>query len=269
MSHLNVHVRFSGRYGLSNRIRSMAAHFALSKCLGGNFTYEWFIDPSCPDYFSNLLISSLVLENINFKECTNSDTLYIAHDSKPTNCGSHLSDIFNAYKDLGINMDCLSSYNQEFYKDLYPIHRILNQVIDLRLDTVVSLLGVHVRRTDMIHHCLSRGVKPPNENDMFHAIDAYLNKKPDTMIFLAADNPQSESLYQKKYPDKIIVQHKDWDPSKSDTSNDSLIQDRMSSLSEAVIDLYALSKCDFIIGTKHSSFSTFAAEWGKKKYIRA
>lgn len=268
MKLLNVNVKFSGRYGLSNRIRSMAGHFALSKCLGGNFTYEWSIDPSCPDFFSNLFSSSLALENANFIKNTNSDTLFITYDSKPTNCGSHLSDIFNAYLDIGISIDCLSKYNQEFYKDLRPIHGILNQVIDLRLDSIGSLLGVHVRRTDMIDHCISKGIEPPNDNDIFNAIDAYLYKNPDTMIFLAVDNPQSESLFQKKYPEKIIFQRKNWDLSKSVTSNDSLIQDRMSSLREAIIDLYALSKCDFIIGTKHSSFSTFAAEWGKKKYIR-
>jgi len=246
----------------------MAGHFALSKSQGGNFTYEWFSDPSCPDIFSSLFISSLVYESNASQRASNKDTLFITHNSRPTNCGSHLDDIFKAYICLGIKLNDLSRYNDEFYSHLFPNQRILNQVRDLQLNSISSLLGVHIRRTDMIDHCLFKGLEPPCDDDILFAIDSYLQKKPDSMIFLSADNPESEHLIQTKFFQKVIIQKKDWNLSKSDTSKSVLIQDRMSSLEEAVIDLYALSICTFIIGTKHSSFSTFAAKWGKKEYIR-
>jgi hypothetical protein len=43
---------------------------------------------------------------------------------------------------------------------------------------------------------------------------------------------------------------------------------RMSSLNESMVDLLCLANCKFIIGTKHSSFSTFAVKLGESKLVR-
>jgi hypothetical protein len=119
----------------------------------------------------------------------------------------------------------------------------------------------------MINHCIKRGLDLPSDTELHKQVDFYLQSNPSTQIFLSSDNPTSEGDFKKRYPEHVFTLDKSWMSEKSKEASDTYIQARLSSLEESVADLYALSKCKYIIGTKHSSFSSFGATWGAKKHI--
>lgn len=263
-----LHVCFEGRYGLSNRIRSMAGHYAIAKLLNLKFSFEWHAESSCPGIFSDVMHSKLIGDQSPVLHHLHKGNLIINGISKPTHCGSSTQDIFKAYSSPKISIDMFNKYIKEFYLSLAPCHRISTLVDDFFYSISDELLGVHIRRTDMLNHCEMLGVDLPSDDNLILSIERYLEKKPETKIFLASDNPESEIELKKRYGNKIFFSKKNWDNKLLDNACNPLIQARMSSLDEAVFDLFSLSRCNFIIGTKHSSFSTLAAELGSKEYIR-
>lgn len=264
----NLHIIFSGRYGLSNRVRSMAGHYALASVKGLSFSYEWIKDPSCPGNFSDLFNCRLVDNSERSAVTKLPDDLWVTYKTQPTHCGSHPSSIekeYNLDKDESIRFNEII---KEFYENLVPVESIKKSVNSLFLNKKDKILGVHLRRTDMIDHCIKMGIEPPSDAELHKQINHYFASNPKSLIILSADNPDSEFDFMEKYKNKVLVLRKNWDISKTEAAGKSNIQERLSSLEEAVADLYALSKCSYIIGTKHSSFSTFAAIWGAINYIR-
>ena len=105
---------------------------------------------------------------------------------------------------------------------------------------------------------------PPLQNDIPSYAGIFLKQYPDSRVFLACDNPVS--LEQAKAilgPRALSLDHH-WIEANRAASEDTTKQARLTGLFDAVCDLYMLSKCDSIIGTVGSSFSTFAGQWGRK-----
>ena len=169
-----LHVSFKGKYGLSNRIRSMAGHYAFSRIKGFSFTYDWIYDESCPGLFSDVFEPVLGvqcldygIENVNLNL---SEYMHIHSGSKPTNCGSPPEHIFNTFfhdnTDLKVEF---SKFVMEFYSLLRPSKRVLEISEETFSNfTGRNVLGIHVRRTDMLDHMKNIGMEPPTDASLVY-----------------------------------------------------------------------------------------------------
>ncbi len=140
---------------------------------------------------------------------------------------------------------------------------ILRRADDLQHGWPVRrLLGVHVRRTDVLKDP-QKGITATNQ-ELYD--DALLAKASEMAaggridgLFLACDNPASAREWHEKLSGlnlPVCENVKTWNPGAM----------RQSTLEDAMLDLCLLSRCDAVIGSVYSSFAVIAAEMGSVGY---
>lgn len=127
---------------------------------------------------------------------------------------------------------------------------------------VRRLLGVHVRRTDVLKDP-QKGITADNQ-DLYDA--ALLSRASEIAaggridgFFLACDNPVSADVWREKLAGlylPVCENVKTWSPGAM----------RQSTLEDAMLDLCLLSRCEAVIGSVYSSFAVIAAEMGSVTY---
>jgi len=123
---------------------------------------------------------------------------------------------------------------------------------------VHEMIGLHVRRTDFLLH-KRKWATPENDIRVAEHIDETLEQMPDARFLLCADNQHTVTWLQERYgPERIV-----WRNITMTTK-----RKRHSTPQEAAIDLFILARTKRIVGTTHSSFSSFAANLGKLELIR-
>lgn len=90
-------------------------------------------------------------------------------------------------------------------------------------------------------------------------LNALLERAPDLQIFLSTDNIQIKNMFEDGYPGVITTPH--WYPSTPGLRIHSNPNhpDPMESGNEALVDLYLLAECNYLIIDTSSNFSAIAA----------
>ncbi len=264
-----IHITFRSRFGLCNRLRGLAGYYALSKSLNWELFYTWEADPSCPGLIDEVFLPIPGALFVAQLPKPNDQTLSIvtsASDQRPTHCGSPPELTFQAHGQGRVDRANFDGFVAQFYQLLTPINAVVQRVEALMGPAEAPgfpSLGSHIRRTDMVDLRARKGL-PPLRNGIPSYAASFLNQYPDGRVFLACDNPAS--LEQAKAilgPRALSFDHH-WIEANRAASEDTTKQARLTGLFDAVCDLYMLAKCDSIIGTVGSSFSTFAGQWGSK-----
>ena len=108
-------------------------------------------------------------------------------------------------------------------------------------------VGVHVRYTD------HRG----NLWTTLKELKSVLNSEPGLQIFLATDNIQIKNMFEESYPNLITTPH--WYSTAGlPLHGNRNCPDLLESGVEALVDLYLLAECDYLILDNSSSFSYLA-----------
>lgn len=266
---VHVHLQSMGRFGLSNRIRSMAGHYALAKSLGGLLRVDWHASVSCPGHFLEVLCAMPGIEFSSGLPGQPPESYISVGVGGLTTCGSTPEHIYGAYCQKVGAKEYFMRYVDEFYTELKPVESIHKEVQRFwtahELDTVPTL-GVHVRRTDLIADLMNKGIELPSDDAIDYEIESFLSEYGDGMIFVASDSFDAVNRLKGKFGGRILVRTVDWIDSEGRES-DPRVQARTTTLSSAVADIYSLSCCGRIVGTRGSSFSTFAAKWGKRSLV--
>jgi hypothetical protein len=109
-------------------------------------------------------------------------------------------------------------------------------------------VAVHVRYSD--HRTSIRST--------LKTLNTLLNVEPDLQIFLATDNLNIKKLFEDIYSNVITMPH--WYPAPGlKTHQNEKCQNRMENGIEALIDLYLLAECDYLVIDTSSSFSYVAS----------
>jgi hypothetical protein len=119
-------------------------------------------------------------------------------------------------------------------------------------------IGVHVRQTDNMSAAWidRKGVS-------VSAIDTVLGEKlhsePGATIFLATDNRAVEKSFLRRY-DRVVI-HPKWYPRAAGEAihGHYACPDKLRAAEDAFIDLYLLSRCDFLIYSSRTTFARCAA----------
>ena len=110
-----------------------------------------------------------------------------------------------------------------------------------------NMIGVHIRYTD----------RKINLIKIENAIKKVLNKNKEAMLFLCTDCKDIENTYRRKYGERVFFTEK-WFPA-TDSKRSALhynnCPDRVQNGVEALIDMYLLSQCNYIIYSENSTFS--------------
>jgi hypothetical protein len=165
------------------------------------------------------------------------------------------------------------SYDVLFFVDFYPKfkHKIIRKNLALADDLereidnmaksyglATNFVGVHVRMTD----------KHPQNS--LEELSAKINKLnlPDLKIFLATDNVEVEDYFAATYNKSVVFTPK-WRPQYDDKKQKTGIHHYAiwsgdyskaeTVLKESIVDMWLLSKCDYLICQKNSGFSQISA----------
>ena len=277
MDETNKIIFWAHSSGLANRLRALIGYQALAKFKKVPFFLCWKSDPNCDAHFSALfntdkvnLISESKLETEKKNE---NGQIYTEC------CWFHEIWIKNLRN--SVPWELFKSQALQFAQLLNPSPNITYQIKDFsQHQNLTNLPGFHIRMTDNLK-AYNGWLSHPNFNIEYISrlegfeiqIEKLLSDKISNTIFLVTDNRQIEKYLKKRFPGRILTYEKKWrKPYKLNFS--SLIKkyrirvkQRTSTIEDALVEMYLLSKCKFITGTYFSSYGEFAAVLGKKPYF--
>lgn len=133
-------------------------------------------------------------------------------------------------------------------------HITLSQEIRAKVDAFKrahfegEVIGLHVRYMD----------RKTSLKDFLTHVDRLHARKPDAMIFLATDNKEAEERIRARYP-KVTTTPK-WFPETGISMHQNPeCPDRLNNVVEALVDMYLLAECDYLVFPGSSTFSKIAS----------
>ena len=118
------------------------------------------------------------------------------------------------------------------------------------------VIGVHIRFMDTKLPNVPFVNSRTSIDSFFAAIDGIMTKVPKSVIFLATDNREAQHLVEKRYP-RVVATEK-WFPTtgtaKEMHQNDEC-PDRFNNAIEAIVDMYLLAECDYLVFPSSATFS--------------
>lgn len=128
-----------------------------------------------------------------------------------------------------------------------PVQRLLDRVKDLPI-SCENTIGVHIRRTDHAHAIEA------NPIDAFEkSIEHEIQLNPGITFFLATDDVEVETRMKHRFGSRVFSCKKS-----------SWKRTEAGGIDDAIVDLWALSRCRKVIGSKGSSFSFTGAAIGSR-----
>ena len=129
-----------------------------------------------------------------------------------------------------------------------PNERILREVDCLFAGRERPVIGVHIRYTDR---------RAPLAK-IERALAGARRRMPGAPIFLATDNAEVEQRIRDRF-DGVFVHAKELAAGGGPLHLDAVLADPVREAENALVDMWALSRCDLLIHSRHSTFSEAAA----------
>lgn len=241
--------------GLCNRLRAIDSAIALAKDLDQELRILWTrhkdIYARFFELFDPIESERVKLFELNPQSVHPLSTLKLDKAIKPSDFSRLLSSKYD-FRDLAKYKNiCITSFsrfyrNPQMYSDIHPNEHI-RQLIDAETAVFAkNTIGVHIRRTDN-----ARSMAESPVEAFCRAIDKLLQEDSSMKFYLASDCLEVKKKMVRNFGDNIIT-----NLSISERTN-------LEGIVRAVIELYALSETQLILGSYWSSFSTTAANLGK------
>jgi hypothetical protein len=132
-----------------------------------------------------------------------------------------------------------------------PNERIGREVDKLFVGRRGRIIGVHVRYTD----------RKVSLERIIAAVARLKKRVPDAAIFLATDNQGVQDFFQREFSNLLVIEKVLGNDAYS-LHEDLKMSDPQREAENALIDMWALSSCDWLVHSRHSSFSVTAAMIG-------
>lgn len=259
--------------GLANRLRALVGYQALAEVLNLPFLLRWESNAWCDAHFNDLFDTSEI-NLITYQEWVTfhtNDQLFIQRE--PT----WFDSIYRQHASSLVSWPEFLKLTTEKINSLTPHPNIAAQVQAYLIDHDLSQShGVHIRWTDNVKNNQQRQADvsfvPANVSELegfFTHIEKWLQKSRESSIFVATDNFEVQKQLQKRFGNQVVFYPKAFTRSNKLSS---LLHrkrtkfQRSTPVSEALIELLLLSKCQTICGTYYSSFGKFSALLGDRDY---
>jgi hypothetical protein len=141
---------------------------------------------------------------------------------------------------------------QALVKYFRPNKRVRDEVEKLFADRPDPVIGVHIRYTD----------RTVSLDRIFSQITKLREQAPQAEIFLATDNERVQEMFRARFP-KVFVIKKNLGSEGRSLHEKVEHQDQLLESENALIDMWALSRCHWLVHSRVSTFSTTAALLGR------
>lgn len=232
--------------GLCNKLRLMFSWYEYYKTQNTAMTVIWDVEEDCPgyflDYFNNINGITFIKSNFGLSY----DVRYDATDWRkhPSYYDGLDPIIWNRNKLL------ITKGNRSYiYNDLQLTDRMIKLVNDTKAQLPTEYIALHVRRTDHLTYAPER-YRYTSDDEFFEFIDDH---DENLKIYLATDNSDTQNMFKKKYGDRIVVHHDIPKPKQNSTQ-------RMTTLEDAIIDIYVCIGAKFFKESSCTSFSEVILE---------
>lgn len=255
--------------GLGNRMKAIAAALELQKAVGGALQVKWFRDWGLGCRFDQLF-EPIALKDFRLKEAGPLDLLLF---DRPRRRNLHLPSvpealIFDKRMDeaattkgmqqgfdfaawargsrvwMSSNVYFMSEEVPQDAFDLFkPVVKLQRRIDAVALQLKGQAVGVHIRRTDN-----ERSIA----NSPTEAFVERMRQEPeDTRFYLATDDETVKAQLRQAFPDRIVSL-----PRKADRGS-------LQGMEDAVVEMFALSRCRRVLGSSCSTYSMTAASLGR------
>ncbi|HKP05996.1 MAG TPA: nodulation protein NodZ [Microbacterium sp.] len=129
-----------------------------------------------------------------------------------------------------------------------PRDRIRTAAGDVIAAHAGPVIGVHIRYTD----------RKVSLGRIYREVTALRARMPAATIFLATDNATVQHEFRDRF-DGVFVIEKELGDDGSPLHDRVELPDRLLEAENALIDMFALSSCDWLVHSRHSTFSVAAA----------
>lgn len=129
-----------------------------------------------------------------------------------------------------------------------PNARVRGEVDALFAGRERPVIGVHIRYTD----------RKVSLDRIFSAVRRLRDRMPRAAIFLATDNAGVQSAFRERF-DGVFVIEKALGNDDASLHEQLELDDQLREAENALIDMWALSRCDWLVHSRHSTFSVAAA----------
>lgn len=248
----------SAQGGLCNRLRVLLGALAISEQEKIPTKLVWRPDWQCDAYFDELFepVDSRWLEIVEgnfFDRPSSHKELYLPQILRLPFYGRQIKlyhperhgdlvEIVKRNRRVYINTGYhIHNYTSEHIARLRPRSELQEQIEATVANFPENVIGVHVRRTD------NQWSTAVSTDEAF--VEA-MNRYPEAKFYVATDDEAVKWRLREAFKDRIFTRETD------------ARRDNASSLGEAVVDLFCLSRTRRIIGSFWSSFTDMAAEIG-------
>lgn len=146
--------------------------------------------------------------------------------------------------------DITSDYLDQYFRPVPEVASSLDAIFE---GVAAPTIGVHLRFTD-------RKVPLPR---IMRALAELKKSRPDAGIFLATDSAEAQSAVLERFPDAITINKALPEENAALHVTTGHFSDPVSEARNALIDMLALSRCDWMVHSSHSTFSITAALIGR------
>lgn len=129
-----------------------------------------------------------------------------------------------------------------------PNQRVRDEVSLLLSGRRHPIIGVHIRYTD----------RKVSMKRIMSEVTRLRKRMPDAPIFLATDNERVQAMFRAKVDNVFVIEKRLGDDSNS-LHERAPAENALREAENALIDMWALAGCDWIIHSRHSTFSVTAA----------
>ncbi|MFH8251576.1 nodulation protein NodZ [Microbacterium sp. B2969] len=129
-----------------------------------------------------------------------------------------------------------------------PNQRVSREVDALFEGRSRPIIGVHIRYTD----------RKVSLDQIFRATEKLRRKVPTATIFLATDNQGVQERFRSRFTDVFVIDKVLGDDDNS-LHEHVVVDDPLREAENALIDMWALARCDWLVHSRHSTFSVAAA----------
>lgn len=247
------------RGGLCNRMRAITAGMEMARRYNTKLIILWKRKSELNASFYDLFKPIKGLKVINYRSSKDIREIMLKKIAKSEFNNSEIRESMNRGNDeLDIELEkqmklpiyiwtCEQFYHaNNFFMLFKPTKKIESQIEQLVDGNNENLIGVHIRRTDQVD-----SIKYSKTDNFVELMNREIDRNPETLFYLATDDMSEEKYLRNLFPGRIIS-----------NENRMLSRNSEEGISDAVVDLYCLSRCNKIIGSYWSSFTDVAAILG-------
>lgn len=132
-----------------------------------------------------------------------------------------------------------------------PNHRIESELQKLFAHRPGPVIGVHIRYTD----------RKVSLKRVFREVERLRRRLPSASIFLATDNSAVQMQFRRTF-DRVFFIEKELGDDQNSLHEHVVSEDPQREAENALIDMWALASCEWLVHSRHSTFSVAAAILG-------